>query len=245
MHAYLSSSTDPDFVSAWQNARRLRWLLAALLVPMLASGCVRRRMTVRTEPPGAMVYVDRQPIGATPVATNFTYYGTRHFEIVKDGYRTEQFLRKFNPPWYQIPPLDFVSENLWPWKQRDERIIDVQLTPETLIPSDTLIESAEQLRLQAGQGVAVSPPPVILPPPEAGNVLPPAGGVLPAPPVVVLPPGDPSTFNPIMPQVAPPPIRPPWRPGQLLEGFFFPGGQAPTRIPEAVVTPGGSYRPDY
>lgn len=121
------------------------------------SGCVRRRMTVRTNPPGAMVYVDRQPIGQTPVSDNFTYYGTRHFEIVKDGYRTETFLRTFNPPWYEFPPLDFITENLWPFEKRDERIVDVQMVPEPTVPQEAIIASAEGLRLQASQGIAVVP----------------------------------------------------------------------------------------
>ncbi len=129
--------------------------LASLCI--MLPGCVRRRMTVRTNPAGAMVYVDRQPIGKTPASHSFTYYGTRHFEIVKDGYRTEEFLRTFNPPWYQIPPLDFFSETLWPFEQRDERIIDVQMVPETNVPTDALLASADGLRLQASQGVAVVP----------------------------------------------------------------------------------------
>lgn len=108
-----------------------------------------------------MVYVDRQYIGLSPVSTSYTYYGTRNFEIVRDGYRTEKFLRKFNPPWYAIPPLDFVTETLWPYETRDERIIDVQLSPELAVPNDALIASGEQLRLQAGQGIAVSPPPTM------------------------------------------------------------------------------------
>ncbi|MEQ1829227.1 MAG: PEGA domain-containing protein [Pirellula sp.] len=120
-------------------------------------------MTVRTNPPGAMVYVDKNPVGLSPVSANFTYYGTRNVEITRDGYRTERFLRKFDPPWYEIPPLDFFSESLWPFEQRDERIIDVQLTPEPIVPKQALIASGEQLRLQASQGVAVTPPPTIAP----------------------------------------------------------------------------------
>jgi PEGA domain len=127
------------------------------------SACVRKRMTIRTNPPGAMVYVDKQPIGLTPVSSNFTYYGTRNIEIIRDGFRTERFLRKFSPVWYEIPPLDFVSETLWPFELRDERIIDVQLTQEPVVSDEALIASGEQLKLQAGQGIAVSPPPTVGP----------------------------------------------------------------------------------
>lgn len=141
---------------------RFAWpFVLCLLLIVTSTGCLRRRMTVRTNPPGAMVYVDRQYIGLSPASTNYTYYGTRNFEIVRDGYRTEKFLRKFNPPWYAIPPLDFVTETLWPYEVRDERIIDVQLSPEQSVPNDALIASGEQLRLQAGQGIAVAPPPTM------------------------------------------------------------------------------------
>ncbi len=53
-----------------------------------------------------MVYVDHQRIGTTPVSTNYVYYGTREFEIIKDGFKTEKFMRRFNPPWYEFPGLD-------------------------------------------------------------------------------------------------------------------------------------------
>jgi hypothetical protein len=57
--------------------------------------------------------------------------------------------------------LDFASETLWPFEQRDERIIDVQMSPEPVVPKEALVASAEQLRLQASQGVAVSMPPTV------------------------------------------------------------------------------------
>jgi hypothetical protein len=141
-------------------------VVAGLLFCLLVStGCIRKRMTVRTNPPGAMVYIDKQPVGLSPVSTNYTYYGSRNIEIVRDGYRTERFLRRINPPWYAIPPLDFFTETLYPFEVRDERIVDVQLTPDPVVPSEALIASGEQLRLQASQGVAVTPPPTLAPSP--------------------------------------------------------------------------------
>ncbi len=145
----------------------LRWgFLPVLLLLCVTgfSGCIRKRMTIRTTPSGAMAYIDKQPIGLTPVSSSYTHYGTRSFELTRPGYRTEKFLRKMNPPWYAIPPLDFFSETLWPFERRDERIIDVQLSPEADVPREALISSGEQLRLQASQGVAVSSPPTSAPP---------------------------------------------------------------------------------
>ncbi|WP_419189979.1 PEGA domain-containing protein [Stieleria marina] len=120
-------------------------------------GCVRRRMMVRTNPPGATVSVDNQVIGTSPAASSFTYYGTREMRIDKEGFRTETIRRKFNPPWYQWPGLDFVSETLWPGEIRDERIIDVQLVPKEFEPSENVVRRADALRNQAQTGVVTGP----------------------------------------------------------------------------------------
>ena len=130
-------------------------VLAAALLPTLV-GCVRRRMTVRTNPPGAMVSIDNQAIGTTPAATSFTYYGTREIRVEKDGYRTETLRRRIHPPWYQWPGIDFIAETLWPWELRDERIIDVELVPQTVEPTETIVGRADDLRSQSRAGVITS-----------------------------------------------------------------------------------------
>ena len=79
---------------------------------LLLSGCVRRRMTIRSSPPGATVYVDNYELGPTPRSINFTHYGTRQIRLVKDGYETLTLLQPVPAPWYQLPVLDFFSENL-------------------------------------------------------------------------------------------------------------------------------------
>ena len=132
-------------------------LLLFALAAITASGCVRRRMSVRTNPPGATVSVDNQVIGTTPAASSFTYYGTREFRIEKDGYRTETIRRRLNPPWYQFPGLDFISETLWPGEIRDERIIDVALVPKVLEPTDQIMGRADALRNQSRAGVITAP----------------------------------------------------------------------------------------
>jgi len=203
-------------------------------------GCVRRRMTVRTSPPGAMVYVDHQSIGTTPVSTNFVYYGTRQIEVIKDGYRTEKFLRRIDPPWYEWPIIDFFSESIWPFEKRDERIIDVQLSPEVNVPTDALIRSGEELRSQASRGFAVSPPPTAGGPTAAESVIP-VGEI----PFL----NAPSTFNapvqvpnfpnsPNLGGVLPGSLNPSGNPGAFSPFFDVP----PASIPATKVAPGSSYR---
>jgi hypothetical protein len=71
---------------------------------------------------------------------------------MKDGYRTEKIYQRLNPPWYEIPPLDFISENLIPREARDERIVDVQLVPEEIVPQQKLLDRAQTLRDAARTG---------------------------------------------------------------------------------------------
>jgi hypothetical protein len=161
------------------------WLLCLMLAVVVAtSGCVRRRLTVRSNPPGATVYVDDQEIGETPVSTAFTYYGTRKIQLVKDGYETLTVKQKFKEPWYQIPPLDFVSENLVASELRDERIVDFELEPQRVVPVPELLGRAEQLRRSTQSGYTVAPPPAstATPPAAAATAAPPASNPFVPPP---------------------------------------------------------------
>ena len=76
------------------------------------TGCVERRYVIEPDPPGALVLVNGQPLGTTPVDGHFVYYGNYTFTLVKDGYETLQVDQRINSPWYQCPPIDFASENL-------------------------------------------------------------------------------------------------------------------------------------
>jgi len=145
----------------WFAARALpptvakaRLLIAALLTvqAIASSGCVRRRLTVRTNPPGAQVFVDDQEIGTTPCSSAFVYYGTRKITIMKDGFRTETIFQKIPPPWYELPPLDLFTENVVPREIRDERVVDVQLVPQELVPQQKLLDRATALRESARSG---------------------------------------------------------------------------------------------
>lgn len=133
------------------------WLLA-LVVCALACGCVQRRLTIRSNPPGALVYVDDYPLGTTPVSTDFVYYGTRKVRLVKSGYETLTVMQPIPAPWYEYPGLDFISENVIPGEIRDERVVDYQLQPQLVVPSLQLLEHGENLRQGAvGSGVPAPP----------------------------------------------------------------------------------------
>src|SRR5262245_60100676 len=116
--------------SAARQSAFLRAGSALVVAAMLANlvGCVQRRFTIRSNPPGAQVYVDDYEIGTTPASHDFTYYGTRKIRLVKDGYETLTVYQPMPTPWYQWPGLDFFSDNLWPHEIRDERSFNYQMT---------------------------------------------------------------------------------------------------------------------
>ena len=80
------------------------WAAFCGCLVVAAAGCVQRRMTIRSNPPGALVYVDDYQIGTTPVSNDFVYYGTRKIRLVKDGYETLTVRQPFPIPWYEVFP---------------------------------------------------------------------------------------------------------------------------------------------
>ena len=129
---------------------RLRYfVISALVLSMFLSGCVRRRMTVRSNPPGATVYLDGQEIGRTPFSTNFDFYGKREFRVVKDGYETKTVILPVRAPWYEWFPLDFASEILLPGKLTDRKFYEIDMQPLLVVPTPELRGRAEELRRYA------------------------------------------------------------------------------------------------
>src|SRR5919201_89733 len=128
---------------------RFAWLAAALLA------C-----------PGAGVYRNGQPIGATPVEETFVYYGKDHFRLVKDGYEPLDVDQEIPAPWYEWPPLDAVSEILNPYKLRDVHRFHYVLQPALPVRPDDVRARADALR---SQGQRIGPPPPSGPPAKTAS----------------------------------------------------------------------------
>ena len=122
---------------------QIRLLIAAALT---AGGCVERRFVIESDPPGALVYVNGQPLGSTPVDGHFIYYGNYEFTLVKDGYETLHVDQRIRAPWYQYPLVDFVSENVYPGKLEDVRRFRYAMQPATQVNTQQLMQQAEALR---------------------------------------------------------------------------------------------------
>jgi len=149
--------------------RQFRSIILLLLLAELVfvSGCVRRRLTVRTNPPGAVAYLDNVELGKTPISRNFEYYGKRELKLVREGYEPHVEMIHLRAPWYQWPGLDFVSEVLIPGTITDERVYPINLKPQQIVSQDDLIAEGERLkaiahssgtyRVSSGRGHSAAP----------------------------------------------------------------------------------------
>jgi hypothetical protein len=120
-----------------------------LLVLCSLSGCVSRRLTIRSDPPGALVELEGTRIGFTPVSIDFDYYATREITLSKVGYETLTVQQPIPAPWYQIPPLDFISDNFLPVQVTNRHDFTYRLVPQRLVGEDELLDRASGVRSQS------------------------------------------------------------------------------------------------
>jgi hypothetical protein len=129
-------------------------LVTALLLVSAGSGCVHRRMTIRTDPPGALVEVNGERLGLTPQSLDFTYYGTREITLSAPGYETLTVSQPVPPPWYQVFPVEFVADNLLPFRVTNRHDFTYRLQPKDprLDEEDQLLNRARGFRSQSQFG---------------------------------------------------------------------------------------------
>ena len=98
--------------------------LAILCVSCVClSGCLERRVSITSEPPGATVTINDVEVGRTPVEAGFTYYGTYDVRVEKEGYEPLRVKPRASAPLYEMPPFDLAAtavpariETVVPWK---------------------------------------------------------------------------------------------------------------------------------
>ncbi|GAB5441866.1 MAG: PEGA domain-containing protein [Fuerstiella sp.] len=129
-----------------------RSLIISLLFLSLI-GCVHRRLTINSNPAGALVRIDGEDVGYTPTSVDYTWYGTREVQLLKDGYETQTHMIDVSPPWYQRFPLDFISDNFLGTHVRDHRRFDLQMQPRQTDNSDDVVERGRSLRSEATHGL--------------------------------------------------------------------------------------------
>ena len=90
-------------------------------------GCVERLLQVRSDPPGATVYINGKNAGQTPLDFEFTHYGAVDVILRHEEHLSHRELFPLRPPWYEYFPLDFISELVVPWTIHDNHGVNVTL----------------------------------------------------------------------------------------------------------------------
>ena len=110
-----------------------RCLLLTAYCLLVTPGCVYRSLTIRTEPPGAMVYVNDSLKGPSPVTYDFTWYGWHRVMVRKEDYERVEDRKLIRCPIYLWIPLDLAME-LVPLRIKDARTWSYTLKPVTIPP---------------------------------------------------------------------------------------------------------------
>ena len=129
------------------------WAILALVLAVGLGGCVEREITVRSEPPGAIVLLSDVEVGRTPLTIPFTWYGDYDIILRLAGHKTLKTHANLRPPIYEIPPLDFFSA-IAPWTYHDRRYLHYTLTKLSPPDEEALLERAEELRRRTLEPVA-------------------------------------------------------------------------------------------
>ena len=140
-----------------RNNKLATFVLLVSLSTVCLTGCVQRRFIVRSQPEGAFVTIDNQPIGYTPLSVPFTYYATREIQLEKDGYKTIKVRERIRPPWYQKFPVSFFADNFAGREIRDERLLEFEMEPRTQVEENLLLERANDLRTNIERGTVTAP----------------------------------------------------------------------------------------
>jgi hypothetical protein len=116
---------------------------------MVLTGCVRRTLTVNTDPQGAAVVLNDQHIGTSPAKVDFVWYGDYSVILHKDGYETVNTHYRIKPPWYENPPIDLFAEAFTPWWYHDQQEMMFSLEPAKPVDRKQLLDQAQEFRDRA------------------------------------------------------------------------------------------------
>jgi hypothetical protein len=90
----------------------IRALTMVMVAAVLAAGagCVERTITITSEPPGALVWLNEREVGRTPLDVDFLYYGEYDVRLERDGYEPLMTSGHAAAPLWDTIPLDLGAE---------------------------------------------------------------------------------------------------------------------------------------
>jgi len=128
------------------NRGSAEFLVVAGLASLLLAGCVERKLTINTEPQGALITLNDEQIGVSPVTVAFNWYGDYGVRASKEGYETLETHQDLKAPPHDWIGLDFFAQVLYPGRIVDNYEWTFELAPRRDPTREELIEKADTLR---------------------------------------------------------------------------------------------------
>jgi PEGA domain-containing protein len=126
----------------------VNWLRAITLALMAGvGGCVERTLTINSTPPGALVYLNDEEVGRTPMTRDFVWYGDYSVTLRKEGYQTLKTKQLVLAPIWQFVGPD-IAFDVIPLQFKDQQSFSYTLKPLQPIGPQELLDRAEQLKTE-------------------------------------------------------------------------------------------------
>ena len=133
---------------------RPTFVLVLLGLALCLTGCVQRTISITSQPVGALVHLNDEEIGRTPLQVPFAFYGTYDVRLEKEGFKPLWTKQKTDAPWWEAPGPDLFAEMVPGNKVEQEWHFELESA--SLMEEDPLIGRAEALRASIGGGVQKS-----------------------------------------------------------------------------------------
>ena len=140
-----------------KNISTIILTVATTLAALFLSGCVERKLTINTVPTGALVELNDEEIGQSPVTVSFKWYGDYNIRVSKKGYEILQTHRKLEQTFHDKFPFDFIYGVLSPKKIVDEHEWTFHLKKYTPPDRDELIKQSIRVKQQMESEAATQP----------------------------------------------------------------------------------------
>jgi hypothetical protein len=131
------------------SAKTIGLTCVVMTAAVFLSGCVERKLTINTEPQGALIVLNDEEVGTSPVTVAFNWYGDYSVRINKEGYQSLITHKNLKRPARDAFPLDFYYEVLHPGRIVDEYEWSFALTPYKPANRDELLKAAQTVKEQA------------------------------------------------------------------------------------------------
>lgn len=89
---------------------RLALTLSASALALWAGGCRSRTIEITSEPPGALVWLNDEQVGRTPLDVDFVHYGVYDVRLQLEGHQPLATAKAAAAPLIDQPGVDFFTQ---------------------------------------------------------------------------------------------------------------------------------------